>query len=268
MINYNPFRQNPPEENVAAVQVERLRGNRALLQNLYRREINPMLHMPPIRGVRIAFIASLTALIGFSAVALTKFNSFIALREDVHAKQGALEAVVQRRRNLFDNLVNLTLNHAMLEHSVFSHVADVRKEILQKMHIPEAQLKTAAAELPLAPPPALLHSQAADGMLGSMGRLLAIVEQYPNIKSATTYHDLMQQLVDIENRIAAKRVELLDTSRLFNTAISNFPWYILAEYTRFSRFEYYQTAPANHVPPEISEKIFKQLLPMTERKIK
>ncbi len=109
----------------------------------------------------------------------------------------------------------------------------------------------------------VLREMSQSGMEQSLGRLLGLAEQYPDIKSSETYKEMMMSLVHIEDRIADRRMAYQEKVRIFNTEISNFPWYILAEVTRFHRFDYFVAEEVAHQRPEIHRDVFEQLLPFS-----
>ncbi len=207
----------------------------------------------------------------FSATLLFKFNYFITMQEVVLAKRGHLEGAFQRRTNLFENLLKLTLNHAALEHEVFSHVADARKDIIKKLRLPPEIQRSLEASLADQKSPDFnnigkaLTSLNSNGIETSMGRLLGLVEQYPNIKSSETYARMMESLMTIEDRISDRRMVYQESIRAFNREISRFPWYLLAKGTGFNRFEYFTAEDGSHYRPRITPGVFEQLLPMVEQ---
>jgi LemA protein len=250
---------------------ERMRNSRERLRELYHEEVNPRFRVPHMPAAKTLLVITLLTLALFSATLLFKFNYFITIQEVVLAKRGHLEGAYQRRANLFENLLKLTLNHAALEHEVFSHVADVRKEIIKKLNLPPEIQQSVAASLKSASTPNFNDlSKALSGLTSgsletSMGRLLGLVEQYPNIKSSETYAKMMESLMVIEDRIADRRMDYQESIRAFNREISRFPWYILAKATGFKRFDYFYAERGAHTRPQIHSDIFEQLLPMVKQ---
>ncbi|MEE8392961.1 MAG: magnetosome protein MamQ [Rhodospirillales bacterium] len=252
---------------------QRLRRSEVLLTQLYRNEIRPRFRVPDMRGVKIMAYFSVLAFVIFTGTLFYKFNAFIMLREDAMSKAGNLESAIQRRSNLFSNLINLTLNHASLEHSVFTSTARMRTEIIKKSDLSPAAIEKLLAKtgtggkgggvLPTDWNKALEALQGATAA-ASLGQLLAIVEQYPNIQSSDTYQQAMASLVDMEDLIATRRIEYNTSLREYNTQISKFPWKILAEWTNFQRFEYYSTDSSGTAGPLITKDIYKQLFPLNE----
>ncbi|MBT3197896.1 MAG: hypothetical protein HN842_05450 [Gammaproteobacteria bacterium] len=249
---------------------ERVNASKDRLRELYHDEINPRFHIPHIPGAKVILVVSLIVLTIFSATVLYKFNAFIMMQEEVLAKRGHLEGAFQRRVNLFENLLKLTLNHASLEHAVFSHVADARKDIIKKIKLPPEVEASISRSLTNQDNPdfddfsKVLRDMNQSGMEASLGRLLGLAEQYPDIKSSETYKEMMLSLVQIEDRISERRMTYQEKVRVFNTEISNFPWYMLAEVTRFHRFDYFVAEERAHRRPEIHKNLFEQLFPFGE----
>ena len=280
---FERFRSAPDADS------QRARRTELLLSQLYQEETNERSLLPRVRGLRIMGITSVLAFLVFTGTLFYKFNAFIVLREDVMAKQGNLESAVQRRSNLFGNLIKLTLSHAALEHSIFSHAARMRNESIKQTEAPTvpgsdtpaetaatagtgvAATATGAGGDPAAMANGLISDEwkkilkplAAEGSAaGSMGRLLAVVEQYPNIQSSQTFGQLMTSLVEIENVIAGRRVEYNTSSREYNVAISKFPWNTLANMTHFERIAYYEAGEPGTSAPLITPEIYQQLVPL------
>lgn len=257
---------------------ERVKRSQALLEELYHQEINPRYRASPPRIWNILLLVSAAAVLLFTGTLFYKFNSFVYLREDVLAKQGNLEAAVQRRSNLFSNLVELTLSHAALESAIYSYAAEMRTKIIKKSSGSERladALKTGAGKgAPNDKPGSLLgrdwtealKALGGDGMNTSLGRLLAVVEQYPNVRISETYKQMMGALVEMENRISAKRMEYNMSMRQYNTSISKFPWKLLAKLTNFARLDYYSTPVSKKSAPIITPDIYQQLVPLVAAK--
>ena len=244
---------------------ERLRRMKTLMRQLYREEFETKRYkLPPIKGKTLILFVSFLSIIVFGVTTLYNYNRFVTLEENIFSARGRVEAALQYRANLFSNLFNLALNHADVEREVFHYVAKARTEI-----------KGMAAE----------QAAAAQGMAGegrseagsraggvpevgkmvggalptSVARLLAIVEQYPDIKSSTTYQQLMDKLVEMEDRVATQRNVAHEAIRIYNTLISTFPWYILSKATGFARHDYYTFTIRDSL---LSSDVFDRLLPL------
>ncbi|KAF0114563.1 MAG: hypothetical protein FD149_1809 [Rhodospirillaceae bacterium] len=239
---------------------QKVRMSEALLADLYQNIIRSPRQVSAVRGVKIFMLVSVVSAAAFIATLFYNYNTFIMLREDVSTQHSNLEAAIQRRSNLFANLVKLTLNHAALKHSIYSHAADVRAEILHK---------TTSAETPGTAKnggksgadwnKVLTPLGGETGTETALGRLLAIVEQYPNVRSSETYKTLMSALVEMEDRIVRAREEYNGVVRAYNTATSRFPWSLLARWLDFRLAEYFDGRGS--AAPVISPVLFQELLP-------
>ncbi|QEP43982.1 LemA family protein [Ectothiorhodospiraceae bacterium BW-2] len=247
---------------------ERIRVSQQRLRELYHEEVNRRFHVPKMPAVRTIMVVSFLMLLFLTATFLFKYNSFVTMQEEVYAKYGHLQGAFQRRSNLFENLLKLTLNHAALEHAVFSHVADVRKQIIKKLQLPPEVEQSLQQTLVYSDNPQLtdigdaLSAMESGGLEASIGRLLGLVENYPDIKSSETYAHMMSSLVEIEDRIADRRMIYQETILMFNREISRFPWYMLAKLTEFERFDYFHAEEGADRRPEIHSDHFEMLLPV------
>jgi LemA protein len=241
------------ESNVRTLR--KLRQSDEILSQLYA--VAPPSTEPDQRTVRMALILSIVAVLGLVATLFLRYNTFIVMREDVTSKRSNLEVAIQRRENLFGNLVKLTLSHASLEHSIFGHTSDKRAESLRN----DTDKASALAGLEKMLQGGNVKALAADGALSAMlGRLMAVVEQYPTVQSADTYKQMMTSLVDIEDRIATRRDEYNTAASMYNAEITKWPWDYFAYLTGFKRFEYFQ-AGGERAAPVITKEFSQSLLP-------
>ena len=212
------------------------------------------------RGViQLMFAVSVLSVVAFVATVLMRYNTFVMLFEYTQAKRANYEVEIQRRDNLFGNLVKLTLNHAALESSVFDHAADKRAEAMDVGR--GGGDLTSVIEQLLKPGGAGKGLSVEGGLGAALGRLMAVVEQYPNIQSAVTYKHMMTSLVDLEDGIAKKRQEYNDTAATYNAEIKKWPWDYLAMLSGFKQVDYFHEK-AEGDTPIITPELFQQLLPL------
>ncbi|MBF0381838.1 MAG: LemA family protein [Magnetococcales bacterium] len=260
---------------------ERMRRMKRLMRELYKEEFETKrFRMPPIKAKSLIVYLSFASIIVFGVTTLYNFNRFVNLEERVLSANGHVEDVLQRRVNLFENLINLTLNQSALEQEVFRHVANVRANIGQGITQGDNAVNSQPGGGSVGAGAVGAAGTATDGGstspmiagimskmsgLPAMAKLLAVVEQYPEIRSSVTYQQLMDKLVEIENRIAMRRDEYNEEVRIYNTLISSFPWYVLARVTGFERYDYFSIGEGMNADafkrPDISNHVFKRLLP-------
>ncbi len=259
---------------------ERLRRMKRLLREMYQEEFaTRKLHLPPIKTRSLILVLSLVSILVFGITTLYNFNRFVTLEERVLSAEGHVQDVLQRRRNLFHNLVNMTLNNAVLEQEIVQQVTDRRTEIGRRaaaadatsggVNAAPATTTNPAAAAPVPGAPAVtreLLAQLADNDLGreAVAKLLAVAEQYPHVTTTVTYQQLMDKLVEMEDRISHRRDEYNEEVRVYNTLITSFPWYFLARITGFRRAEYYHVTHTES--PQMSPEEFQRLLPLANKR--
>jgi LemA protein len=177
-------------------------------------------------------------LILFAIAAAVMFGNYVGVRnqivtknEVVRAAWAQVDVVLQRRADLIPNLVATVKGYARQEQTVFGDIARARSALLSA--------KT--------PPDKIAANQQLDG---AIGRLLAIVENYPQLKSSDNFQRLQDELAGTENRIAVERKRYDDALQDYNTYISRFPNNIIANYAGFKRNDAYFAAsePARQTP--------------------
>ncbi|CAK0744585.1 LemA protein [Azospirillaceae bacterium] len=257
-------------------QMHRIRRSEVLLAELYGLTPKPQYRVRKVRGIRTMMVVSLVTIAAAVSVVYYKINHFIMLLESAQSRESNLDAAVQRRTNLFANVVKLTLSHAELEHVVFSRVAEMRTEIIKQSKLPDAVAGAIAKETARAPAvpgrpgdgaginwDSILKSLATEGGAeASFGHLLAMVEQYPNIKSSETYLQAIKSLTEMEDRIADRRAELNESLREYNTAVTSFPWQYLASVSGFKWKDYSRAGNGQIPAKDITTELYQQLIPL------
>ncbi|WP_130470105.1 LemA family protein [Candidatus Magnetaquicoccus inordinatus] len=232
---------------------ERMQRMRKLMRQLYQEEqASRTMPLPVTRTRNLVLAASVGAALILLGTTFYNFNRFIAAEEMVLSARGHIHDALQRRSNLFGNLVNLTLNHAMLEQEVFRYVSDGRIDMAGRSASKQASMT------PVAPVGGELPSSA-------LARLFALVEQYPDIKTSTTYQQLMDKLMDIENMISKRRDEYNEQVRIYNTTVTSFPWSIMAKVLGFKRHAYFTAEPGpENANMDLNGNKFIRLIPEME----
>jgi LemA protein len=177
--------------------------------------------MPSITSrLRIVF-----AVIGLGlALVSCGYNTIPTLEEQAKARWSDVQNQYQRRSDLIPNLVATVQGYAAQEKNVLTAVVEARAKA--------TQIKLDASDL--TDPDKLKAFQDAQNQLtGVLGRLLAVTENYPDLKSNANFLALQSQLEGTENRIAVARRDYIDAVRAYNTALRTFPTVIWAK-TAFS----------------------------------
>lgn len=160
-------------------------------------------------------------------------NQMIAQNEQVKTSWSQVEIVLQRRADLIPNLVSTVQGYAKQEQTVFGDIANARAALLSA--------KTPSSKI------------AANGQLdGALGRLLAISENYPELRSNENFLRLQDELAGTENRIAVERRRYNETLRDYNTFILQFPNSVWANIAGFHRNDdYFQASPGSQQVPKV-----------------
>jgi LemA protein len=152
------------------------------------------------------------------------YNTIPTLEEQAKARWADVQNQYQRRADLIPNLVATVQGYAAQEKNVLTAVIEARAKA--------TQVKVDASQL--TDPEKLKAFQDAQNQLsGALGRLLAISENYPDLKSNANFLALQSQLEGTENRIAVARRDYIEAVRAYNTALRTFPTVIWAK-TAFS----------------------------------
>jgi LemA protein len=184
-------------------------------------------------GVGVAVLVLVAIVIMFPIVVK---NRLIDVDETVSEAWSQIDTQLQRRADLVPNLVSTVKGYAAHEKDVFIAVADARSKLL-------------AARSPAS-------KASASGLLnGALGRLMAISENYPQLKADTSFVRLQDELTGTENRISVVRMRYNKSVKQFNAAIRKFPGSLYADDLDLSKVEFY-TPPANLNINEVPEVTF------------
>ena len=167
-------------------------------------------------------------------------NEMVRKNEAVKQTWSQVDVVLQRRADLIPNLVATVKGYAQQEQKVFGDIANARAGLLNA--------RTPGEKI------------AANGQLdGALGRLLAIVENYPNLKSNQNFLALQDELAGTENRIAVERRRYNQAIQDYNTFIGLFPNNIFARWAGFQRNnDYFAASEAARQAPKVDFSMPKQ----------
>ena len=186
----------------------------------------------------IIVIVVLVVLIGYS---VSSYSSMVTQEEKVGTAWSNVENQYQRRSDLIPNLVNTVKGYAAHEKETFDAVVSARAKATQ-MSIDIDDLT----------PEKLAAYQRAQGEIGSaLGRLLAVTENYPDLKANENFKELQAQLEGTENRISVERRKFNETAREYNTAIRRFPKNIFAGIFGFEKRPYFEAEEGAAQAPEV-----------------
>lgn len=183
------------------------------------------------------------ALILICALTLSScgYNSMVEKEEAVNTAWSNVENQYQRRADLIPNLVNTVKGYASHEQETLESVVNARSKA--------TQITLNADELT---PEKLKAYQAAQGEVGSaLSRLLAVTENYPELKANENFQELQAQLEGTENRISVERRNFNQVTQDYNTYIRKFPNNLFAGIFGFDKKPYFEAEAGSQKAPEV-----------------
>lgn len=188
------------------------------------------------RIMRLAFI-----LICALTLSSCGYNSMVEKEEAVNTAWSNVENQYQRRADLIPNLVNTVKGYASHEQETLESVVNARSKA--------TQITLNADELT---PEKLKAYQAAQGEVGSaLSRLLAVTENYPELKANENFQELQAQLEGTENRISVERRNFNQVTQDYNTYIRKFPNNLFAGMFGFDKKPYFEAEAGSQKAPEV-----------------
>lgn len=176
----------------------------------------------------IVAIIGIIALLGF-----TTYNSLVNLNETTEQQYANVESKLQRRYDLIPNLVNSVKGAMKQEQEVFSNIADARSKMAGATSVNE-------------------KVNASNELEGAIGRLLVVMENYPQLKSNENVTKLMDELAGTENRISVERDRYNEVVRDYNKKIKRFPSNIFANMFGFESKDYFKANPQAQQAPNVN----------------
>ncbi|MGI4805719.1 MAG: LemA family protein [Janthinobacterium lividum] len=180
----------------------------------------------------------------FTAMSLSScsYNSMVKKDENVKAAWGAVQSQYQRRSDLIPNLVNTVKGAANFEKSTLTAVIEARAKATS-IQVDPSKLT----------PESIQQFQAAQGQLGSaLGKLLAVSEAYPDLKSNANFQSLQTQLEGTENRINVSRLDFNTAVQDFNSTVRSFPANLTAKMFGFTEKGYFAAEAGADKAPKVS----------------
>ena len=169
------------------------------------------------------------------------YNGFVNKEEGLKTAWSNVETQYQRRADLIPNLVNTVKGYAAHESQTFEAVTEARAKA--------TSINLSADDLT---PEKLAEFQQAQQKVGSaLGRLIAVAEQYPDLKANQNFLELQAQLEGTENRIAVARTRFNDATRQYNVTIRRFPANLIAGMFGFDQKAYFAAEEGAQTVPEV-----------------
>jgi LemA protein len=185
------------------------------------------------KGLIVIIVIALIALVVFGQYVGVR-NTLVSKNEAVKSAWSQVDIVLQRRADLIPNLVETVRGYAKQEQTVFDDIAKARSALLSAGN-PSDKI-------------------AANNQLdGALGRLLVLVENYPQLKSNENFLRLQDELAGTENRIAVERKRYNDTLQDYNTYVQQFPASLFASWAGFKANDaYFKAAEGSREAPKVN----------------
>ncbi|MBW8838586.1 MAG: LemA family protein [Gemmatimonadetes bacterium] len=163
------------------------------------------------------------------------YNTIQSMDEKVNQAKGQIETQLQRRADLIPNLVETVKGVAKQESTVYTNIADARARLNGAVQSGDVGQMSAANQ----------------AVTQGLGRLLAIVENYPELRSSESFRALQDQLEGTENRIAVARQDYNGAVGEYNAYIRRFPYNLTAKMFGQGPREYFEAAPGSAEAPKV-----------------
>lgn len=182
------------------------------------------------KGLLITIVVILALLV---LPIMGSYNNLVGTEEQVNNKWSQIETQLTRRADLIPNLVETVKGYAQHEEAIFTEIADARSRL--------AGAGSTADRI-----------AAENEMTSALSRLLAIAENYPNLKADANFRQLQDELAGTENRIAVARKDYNDVVTVFNSNVRRFPTVLVAKLLGFDQKVYFEAPAGAEQAPIVS----------------
>jgi len=169
------------------------------------------------------------------------YNKMVGMEEGVKSQWSQVQNVYQRRSDLIPNLVSTVKGYADFEKETLTQVVEARAKATSVNINPD---KLDAQSLQN-------FQSAQSGLSSALGRLMVVVEKYPELKANQGFLDLQAQLEGTENRITVERQKFNESAQLFNTVIRKFPGVFYNSFFGFEKKAYFEAEKGAEKAPQV-----------------
>ena len=170
------------------------------------------------------------------------YNHLVDLQESVSSQWSQVENVYQRRSDLIPNLVSTVKGYAKFEKETLTGVIEARAKATSINLSPDK----------LDPESIKKFQDAQSGLSSALSRLMAVVENYPNLKANQNFLELQSQLEGTENRITVERMKFNGVVKTYNTVVRQFPSNIIAGMSGFEKKGYFEAEAGAEKAPKVN----------------
>jgi len=193
------------------------------------------------KSLIVLLVVGLIVVILFGSVRST-YNKMVTMNEGVTAQWSQVENVYQRRSDLIPNLVNTVKGYATHERETLEGVIEARAKATQ-VTVDPSKLDAASIKN---------FQETQGGLSSALGRLMVVMEQYPDLKANQNFRDLQAQLEGTENRIAVERGRFNEAAQNFNVYIRKFPQVLFAGMFGFEKKAYFEAEKGAEKAPVVN----------------
>lgn len=172
---------------------------------------------------------------------ISSYNGLVSMDENVSNSWANVETQYQRRSDLIPNLVNTVKGYAKHESETLESVMAARSQATQVKIDPSN----------CTPQQLAAYQKAQGDVTTALGKLLAITENYPDLKANQNFLELQSQLEGTENRINVARKDFNDTAKKYNTSLRRFPRNIVASMFGFEKRNYFEAEAGAEKAPKV-----------------
>ena len=190
---------------------------------------------------QLGWIIPVVILVVIIMWAVSGYNGMVSMDESVQGKWADVETQYQRRADLIPNLVSTVKGYAAHESETLESVVKARSEASSVKVDPENITPEKLAE----------YQKAQSGVSSALGRLMVIVEKYPDLKANQNFLELQSQLEGTENRINVARRDFNEAAKQYNTTIRRFPKNIIAGMFGFEKKAYFEAEKGAEQAPKV-----------------
>ena len=196
----------------------------------------------PKKTLLIAVGAIVAALLLCGGCAASSYNNLVSLDQAVKSQWAQVQNAYQRRLDLVPNLVETVKGAANFERETLTAVTEARTRAVQA---------APRGNAPDDPQAIQRFQQAQDQLGGALGRLMVVVERYPELKATQNFRDLQAQLEGTENRISVERMRYNEAAQQFNSKRQSFPTVLYAGMFGFQPKSYFEAAAGAEKAPQV-----------------